>query len=122
VPALRSRSRRIDGAVLASGVSRLTRVGVTLLTAWLAGSLLPGCRPKVTTAQCDELVEHYAGLVVTEMLPDAGPDRIRAEQEREKKAARSDDAFKNCSSEVSVVEYACAMHAATADAFEKCLE
>ena len=36
--------------------------------------------------------------------------------------ARGDDAFKNCSSEVSRAELDCAMHAKTSGAFEKCLE
>ena len=65
-------------------------------------------------------------------LRDAGRDReVRrrvprrspgASSEREKSEARGDDAFKNCSSEVSRAEFDCAMQAPTADAFEKCLE
>jgi hypothetical protein len=84
--------------------------------------VLVGCRSKATQTQCDRLIERYARLVVTERFPDAGADRIQAEQEREKVEARSDDAFKNCSSAVSQAEVDCAMRATTADAFEKCLE
>ena len=92
------------------------------LGAGLVCSCLAACKQKATATQCDQLLERYASLVVQERLPDAGPDRIKTEQEREKNAARSDDAFKNCSSEVSRAELECAMRAPTADAFEKCLE
>jgi hypothetical protein len=81
-----------------------------------------GCKPKATPSQCDELIERYATLVVTEKYPDASPEQIRAEQAHEKSEARGDDAFKNCPSEVSRVEFQCAMGAPNADAFEKCLE
>ena len=81
-----------------------------------------GCKPKATGAQCDQLLDRYAQLVVTERFADAGPDQIRAEREREKSEARGDDAFKNCSSEVSQPELECAMNAPSADALEKCLE
>ncbi len=81
-----------------------------------------GCKPKVSASQCDQLLERYAQLVVTERYPDASAANIRTEQDREKGEARGDDAFKNCSSQVSQAEFDCAMHAASADAFEKCLE
>lgn len=84
--------------------------------------LMGACRPKATAAQCDELLERYAQMVVTERFPDASAEQIRSEREREKNEARADDAFKNCSSEVSHTEFECAMHASSADAFEKCLE
>jgi hypothetical protein len=80
------------------------------------------CKPKATESECDQLIDRYARLVVTEKHPDASPDDIAIEQRREKTEARGDDAFKNCSSEVSRDELRCAMQALTADAFEKCLE
>jgi hypothetical protein len=80
------------------------------------------CKPKATPVQCDQLIERYAQLVVTERFPDASAAVVKTEQEREKSEARGDDAFKNCSSEVSRAEFDCAMRAPTADAFEKCLE
>lgn len=83
---------------------------------------LAGCRAKATPSQCDQLLERYAMLVVTEKYKDASAEDIQREQQKEKSEARSDDAFKNCSSEVSQPELQCAMKAATADAFEKCLE
>jgi hypothetical protein len=81
-----------------------------------------GCKKKVTQAQCEELLDRYATLVVREKLKDAPPEQIAAEQAREREAARSDDDFKNCTTELSTEDYACAMKASTADALEKCLE
>jgi hypothetical protein len=81
-----------------------------------------GCKAKANASQCDQLLDRYATLVVTEEMVDASPVEIHAEQQREKGEARGDDAFKNCSSEVSQAEFECAMRAPTADAFEKCLE
>jgi hypothetical protein len=80
------------------------------------------CRPKASEAQCDQLLERYAQLVVTEKWPDASATQIEAERDREKSEARGDDAFKNCSSQVSQAEFECAIHAPNPDAFEKCLE
>jgi len=82
----------------------------------------PACKPKASASQCDSLLERYAQLVVTEKYADAAPEQIKLEQEREKNEARSDDAFKNCSSEVSQAEFDCAMRAPSANALEKCLE
>ena len=92
------------------------------LVAGLCGAAATGCKPKASGAQCDQLLDRYAELVVTEHFADASADQIKAERDREKSEARGDDAFKNCSSEVSQAELECAMHAATADAVEKCLE
>jgi molybdopterin-guanine dinucleotide biosynthesis protein len=80
------------------------------------------CRPKVTSVECEKLLARYARLVVTEGYPDASADRVSLEEQREQREARGDDAFKNCSSEVSQAEFNCAMRAETADALEKCLE
>jgi hypothetical protein len=93
-----------------------------LVTAALLSSASVSCRPKVTSVECDALLDRYARLVVTETYPDASSDRIEAEALRERNEARGDDAFKNCRSEVSRAEFGCAMQAASADALEKCLE
>lgn len=95
---------------------------MTRLAVLAALAVLPACKPKITTAQCDALVDRYAKLVVTEKLPDAGAATIKAEQDRERSEARGDDSFKNCTSEVDRGEFDCAMRAPTADALEKCLE
>lgn len=80
------------------------------------------CRPRASASQCDLLLDRYAQLVVSEKFRDASGEQIRVEQERERNEARADDAFKNCSSEVSKAEFECAMRAPSADALEKCLE
>ena len=101
------------------------RIGVTglLLVASLAmaGSVM-SCKRKVSQKQCDELLDRFSTLVVKERFPDAGPDALATEQTRERSEAKSDDAFKNCTSEVQADEHACAMKAATSEALIKCLE
>jgi hypothetical protein len=81
-----------------------------------------GCKKKVTQAQCEDLLDRYATLVVHEKMKDATPEQLKVEQARERDAARSDDDFKNCTAELSTEDYACAIKAETADALEKCLE
>jgi uncharacterized protein YgbK (DUF1537 family) len=84
--------------------------------------VLVGCSKKVTQSQCDTMVQHYAELVVRDTKKDASAEEIKAEQEREKNEAKSDDAFRNCTSEIEPADYDCAMKADSADAMEKCLE
>jgi hypothetical protein len=96
-----------------------TAVVVTLLA---CAASTGGCKAKATASQCDQLLDRYATLVVTEKFPDASGADIQKEQQHEKSEARGDDSFKNCSSEVSQAEFECAMRAATPDTFEKCLE
>jgi hypothetical protein len=80
------------------------------------------CKKKITQAQCDELLDHFAELVVKERASDAGPDAIKAERVRERQEAANADEFKNCRSEVQANEHECAMKAQTSDALIKCLE
>jgi hypothetical protein len=94
----------------------------SVLFAAIIASSSFGCRPKVTPVECDTLLDRYARLVVTETYPDASAERVSLEEQRERAEARGDDAFKNCSSEVSRAEFDCAMRAETADTLEKCLE
>jgi hypothetical protein len=111
------RARSLWGANRRSGVTGL------LLVATLAtfGSMA-SCRRKVSQKQCDELLDRFADLVVKERLPDAGPEALAAERTRERSEAKSDDAFKNCTSEVQANEHACAMTATSSEALIKCLE
>ncbi len=97
-------------------LASLVSVGVALA----GGST--ACKKRVSQAQCEELLDRYATLVVHEKLKDAPPEQLKAEQARERDEARSDDNFKNCTAELSAEDYACAMKAGTADALEKCLE
>jgi hypothetical protein len=98
------------------------RAALRFVVAALALASSTDCKPKASSAQCDQLLDRYAELVVTERFADAGAEQIKVEREREKREARGDDAFKNCSSEVSKTEFDCAMRAPNADAVEKCLE
>jgi hypothetical protein len=88
----------------------------------LALVLLPGCRQKVTAVQCDALVARYAALVVRDTMPGAPEDIVRSEQKRVREEASGDEGFRNCTTEVGLGEFACAMSAATPDGVEKCLE
>lgn len=81
-----------------------------------------GCRKKVTQEQCDQLLDHFAEVVVRERLPDAGAEAIASEQARERREATHDNEFKNCTSEVQSSEFDCAMKAPTSAAVIKCLE
>lgn len=106
---------------VSSLVRRVRATGAVALAG--IASLGPcGCKAKATASQCDQLLDRYAQLVVTEKYPDASATDIEAERVRERNEARGDDAFKNCSSEVSRAEFECAMKASGADAFLKCLE
>lgn len=81
-----------------------------------------GCTKKITQTQCEELVDHFAELVVKERFADAGPDVVLVERARERQEATNADEFKNCRSEVQATEHACAMKAQSSDALIKCLE
>lgn len=102
-------------------MSRATHVTVVLAVACLLAPVV-ACKKKVSQAQCDELVDKFATLVVKERIKDAPPELIKAEQERERSEAKNDDSFRNCTSEVSNEDFACAMKTATSDAFLKCLD
>jgi hypothetical protein len=81
-----------------------------------------GCKQKISQAQCDQLLDHFAELVVKEHFPDAGVDVVVRERTRERQEATNADEFKNCRSEVQTNEHECAMKAQTSDALIKCLE
>ncbi|MGH7440183.1 MAG: hypothetical protein ACRENE_31205 [Polyangiaceae bacterium] len=98
------------------------RVGVVGTGLLLALAASAGCKPKASASDCTALLDRYAQLVVLEKFPDASAVQIEGERTRERTEARGDDAFKNCSSEVSRAELECAMKAATPEAMLKCLE
>lgn len=98
------------------------RVALAVVAALLVPVLAVGCKKKVSQAQCDQLVDKFATLVVKERIKDASPEMIKAEQERERSEAKNDDSFRNCTSEVSNEDFACAMATGTSEAFLKCLD
>lgn len=97
---------------------RATALFVAAALAVLAG----GCKKKITQAQCEQLLDHFAELVVKERFADAGPEQIAAERARERSEAKNADEFKNCTTEVQTKEYECALAAESSDALIKCLE
>jgi hypothetical protein len=111
---------RVFSASRASRASRALLVSLALTSALAFEAA--GCKKRVNQAQCEELLDRYATLVVHEKLKDAPPEKLKAEQARERDEARNDDDFKNCTAELSADDYACAMKAPTADTMEKCLE
>ena len=87
----------------------------------MTSALTLGCNRKVSQPQCDQLIEHFAELVVKEHFPDAGPEVVTAERAREREEAKGDE-LRNCTSEVQASEHACAMKAQTSEGVIKCLE
>ena len=47
-----------------------------------------GCKRKISQAQCDQLLDHFAELVVMERYADAGPETVLAERTRERQEAK----------------------------------
>ncbi len=103
-------------------VRQAVLAAVVLAATVLAAAASPACTRKASQAQCEQLIDRYASLVVTEKYPDASAAQIAAAQQDVKTEAHGDDSFKNCSSQVSASEFDCAMRATTPDALEKCLE
>lgn len=83
---------------------------------------MSGCKQKISQSQCDQILDHFAELVVKERFADAGPEAIAAEQARERREAKTADEFKNCPTQVQANEHDCAIKAETSDALIKCLE
>jgi hypothetical protein len=98
------------------------RASVSLAVAVFLLTSAAGCKKKVSQAQCETLLEHFAVLVVNERIKDAPPELIKAEQDRERHEARGDEAFRNCTSEIAQPDFDCAMKAGSSDALLKCLE
>jgi hypothetical protein len=103
------------------GSSGRTHVLAMLLIVLVLGSS-SACKKKISTAQCDALIEHYAALVVAEKMPDAGPSVVQAEKVREREEAKRDEGFRNCTTEVQTDDLTCALAARTSEAVLKCLE
>jgi hypothetical protein len=100
---------------------RIAFVTGVIVTAAL-GSGAAACKKKITAQQCDEMVSRYVELAMKEKSPDAGPEQIAAERVRVSQEARASDELKNCASEVTPDEHACAMKSPTSDGLIKCLE
>lgn len=102
---------------------RLRRLVVPAVALLVAPALLvTGCRKKASAKECDQMLDHFAELVVKERFADAGAEVVAAERARERKEAQGDDDFKNCTSRVQQDELACALKAETSEKLIKCLE
>jgi hypothetical protein len=95
--------------------------GLLLLVSLVGLGSMASCKRKVSEKQCDELLDRFAELVVKERFPDAGPEVVSAERQRERSEAKSDE-LRNCTSEVQIDEHRCAMNAKSSEALLKCLE
>jgi hypothetical protein len=93
-----------------------------LLVLALAALGQTACTKKASPAECDQLLDRFAELVVKERFADAGAADVDRERIRERAEAKADPSFKNCTSEVQKTEYACAIKATTPEAMIKCLE
>jgi hypothetical protein len=80
------------------------------------------CKERVSEAQCDALVTHYATLVVREHNPDASAAVVAEEQAREREASHLDEGFRNCTRDVQPAAMRCALASTTSDGVLKCLE
>jgi hypothetical protein len=100
--------------------------GVAIAALLSSGIAAAGCKKKVTQEQCDQLMDHFADLVVKERVADggleAGADGLAAQRAHELREAKHANEFRNCPSEVQLDEHACAMKAQSSDALIKCLE
>jgi hypothetical protein len=95
--------------------------GLLLVATLAALGSVTSCKRKVSEKQCDELVERFADMVVKEQFPDAGPEVLASERQRERAEAKGDE-LRNCTSEVQADEHACAMKAKSSEALIKCLD
>ncbi len=102
-------------------MGRGTRIAA-LVALGVVAAASAGCKKKISQQQCEQIIDHFAALVVKERFPDAGPEVVAAERARERQEAKHADEFKNCHSEVQEKEYECAMRAESTDAVLKCLE
>lgn len=96
-------------------------MAVLAVAAFAAGAL-GGCKKKISPAQCAQMVDYFAELVVKERYADAGPEVMEFEQVRERQEAQRANEFRNCPSQVQTNEHDCAMKAQTSDALIECLE
>lgn len=93
-----------------------------IVTAAVLGVGTSACKKKISARECDEMVSRYVELAMKEKFPDAAAEQVAAERTRVSQEARAADELKNCASEVTPDEHACAMKSPTSDGLIKCLE
>ncbi len=93
------------------------------LSVVVAMALGLGCASpkKLTSQQCDALVDRYTEIALRESFPDASAETIAAQKTQVRGLAQKDAALASCSAQITPAQHACAMAATTPDAFEACL-
>jgi hypothetical protein len=95
------------------------RRALVLASAVLAG--IVGCQKRLSSLECDRLLDHYVELLVQSDRPGTSAvELLKLQKETRAKAGR-DRAFQSCSSDVSRSQYDCAMSATSADKVEQCV-
>jgi hypothetical protein len=101
---------------------------VTLPAVFAVGGLLVACRRPVTHQQCAEMLDKYVDmtLMADPKTRDLPPAQAAAAREMKKAVKKAEPVYakaeKQCATEVSRSEYACAMDAKNADEWEACIE
>jgi len=86
----------------------------------LAFAFVVACTaPKLTAAQCEELVDRYTEIALRESFPDASAETVASQKSQVRALARTELA--KCTDEITPKQRGCAMRAESADAFERCL-
>ncbi len=92
-----------------------------VLTCWLP--LVAGCGKRLSSAECDTLLDHYTSRLVLSENPDASPFVIAEKQHLARELAHSEPQFEfeACDEDVSRRQFECAMAAADVNSIEQCL-
>lgn len=94
-------------------------------TATIAVALLlpamSACEKRLSTGECDELMDHYVSLLVRSDRPGTPEGELYKLKAKARAQARLDPAFLECSERVSRRSFECAMDAQNADRLEQCL-
>lgn len=105
----------------------MTRVRARVALLLLAG-LFAGCGKKVTSAECDAMLDRYLDLSMAPSpeiarMPPKQAESVIEERKSERRASSSYEAARGrCEREVSRAELDCAMKAPTANDWEACLD
>ena len=101
---------------------------VTPLFLMVPLALLLGCSKKVSSTECEAMLDRYLDLSMTpprelSHLPPKQAESVISEQKAERRASPSYATTRaRCEREVTRAELECAMHAPTANDWEACLD
>jgi hypothetical protein len=109
-------------------VRTVSRVGALVVASATLAAGASGCRHKVTTNDCTQMLDRYLDMVIaadpsTRSLPPAQAAAVRDMKRAVKKTEKSYAQVEaQCETEVSRDEYDCAMKANIPDEWEACIE